>query len=228
MKHSGKATQAAQKMIVKSLLLLLALAVAGVVARWLGSFIGAIVGTLLVLWAIFVAFVLYFFRDPDPVVPTDPKAIVSPAHGKVDLIDETTEPVFLGGPCRRVSIFLSVIDVHVQNAPVAGRVAFLRHTRGQFLNAMRTDSAAHNENVLLGFESSEAPGEKVGVRLIAGLIARRIVPWVNEGDPVARGERTSLIQFGSRVDCYLPLSATVCVQLGEHVKGGETVLARRS
>ena len=228
MKHSGKATQAAVRMILKSLVLLLTLLLVGVLARWLSQFIGAVAGALVVVWVLFALFVLNFFRDPDPLVPADPRAIVAPAHGKVDVIDETTEPVFIGEPCRRVSIFLSVIDVHVQNAPAAGRVACLRHTRGQFLNAMRTDSAAHNENVLIGLESSETPGEKIGVRLIAGLIARRIVPWINEGDQVARGERTSLIQFGSRVDCYLPLSATVCVKLGEHVKGGETVIARRS
>jgi phosphatidylserine decarboxylase len=96
---------------------------------------------------------------------------------------------------------------------------------GEFLNALKTESAAHNENVLLGFEGSEPPGHKVGVRLIAGVIARRIVPYVQVGDQVARGDRISLIQFGSRADVYLPKDARIRVKLGDTVVGGETVLA---
>ncbi len=122
-------------------------------------------------------------------------------------------------------MFLSVIDVHVQNAPVGGRVMFLKYTEGQFMNAMRTECATHNENVLLGFETTQPPGQKIGVRLIAGVIARRIVPFVQTGEDVARGERISLIQFGSRADVYLPLNAKLQVTLGDNVVGGETVLA---
>jgi phosphatidylserine decarboxylase len=180
---------------------------------------------LAALWAGFAGFALCFFRDPEARVPAGPNLVVAPGHGKVDVIDTTTEPQFMGGECRRVSIFLSVFDVHVQNAPVSGKVAFFKHTAGQFLNAMRTDSALHNENVLLGFESREPAGRKVGVRLIAGLIARRIVPWVQAGEEVVRGERISLIQFGSRADVYLPVEASIKVRLGDHVVGGETVLA---
>jgi phosphatidylserine decarboxylase len=124
-----------------------------------------------------------------------------------------------------LSIFLSVIEVHVQNAPVAGTIALVRHSPGQFLNAMKAESAAHNENVLIGIESSERSGEKIGVRLIAGLLARRIVPWVVVSDVVDRGERISLIQFGSRTDVYLPAKAKIRIKLGDHVVGGETVLA---
>jgi phosphatidylserine decarboxylase len=158
-------------------------------------------------------------------VPVGANLVVSPAHGKVDVIDRTTEPQFMGGECQRVSIFLSVFNVHVQNAPVGGKVGFLKYTMGQFLNAMRTESAIHNENVLLGFEVSEPKGQRIGVRLIAGVIARRIVPFVQVGDEIARGERISLIQFGSRADVYLPAGAKIKVQLGEHVVGGQTVLA---
>ena len=131
----------------------------------------------------------------------------------------------MGGECQRVSIFLSVIDVHTQNAPVAGKVAWLKYTTGQFLNALKAESALYNENVLLGFEASEPRGQKVGVRLIAGVIARRIVPFVQQGEEVARGERISLIQFGSRADVYLPRAAKIQVKLGDRVVGGETVLA---
>ena len=153
--------------------------------------------------------------------------IVAPAHGKVDIIDETTEPEFIGGACKRISIFLSVIEVHVQKAPVSGKIALVKHTAGEFLSALKSESAARNENVLVGFESSEKPGEKIAVRLIAGVLARRIIPWIAQGDEVARGERISLIQFGSRVDLYLPPLAQVQVKLGDKVRGGETVIATR-
>jgi phosphatidylserine decarboxylase len=142
-------------------------------------------------------------------------------------VDETTEPEFLDGPCRRISIFLSVFDVHVQNAPVAGKVAFVKHRPGQFLSAFKTESAKCNENVLVGIESLEQPGERMAVRQIAGLIARRIVSWVGVGETVARGQRLGLIQFGSRCDLYLPLTAQIQVKPGDRVVGGETVVATR-
>ena len=103
----------------------------------------------------------------------------------------------------------------------------LKLTEGQFLSALKKESATHNENVLIGFESTERPGEKVAVRLIAGVLARRIVSWIKAGNDVARGERISLIQFGSRVDLYLPLEVSVQVKLGDRVRGGETVVATR-
>ncbi|MCX6896047.1 MAG: phosphatidylserine decarboxylase [Verrucomicrobia bacterium] len=177
------------------------------------------------VWIVFTGFTFYFFRDPEAKVPTEPNLVVSPGHGKVDAIDETDEPVFMGGRCKRISMFLSVFNVHVQNTPVAGQVKYVKHTSGKFLNAMAAESAAENENVLIGFDSAERPGQKIGARLIAGLIARRIIPWVQEGETVARGERMSLIQFGSRVDVYLPLSAKIQVKLGDKTVGGETVIA---
>jgi phosphatidylserine decarboxylase len=131
----------------------------------------------------------------------------------------------MGGECQRISIFLSVFDVHVQNAPVTGRVAYFKHSPGQYLNAMRADCAQFNENVLIGIESVDPRNEKIGVRLIAGLIARRIVPWISENDPIQRGERISLIQFGSRVNVYLPKHAKIKVKLGDRVVGGNSVLA---
>jgi phosphatidylserine decarboxylase len=227
MKHAGKAAATGRRMIVWTLVLLAVVLGAGVAAVFIGSVIAFLAGSLIGVWVLFALFTLYFFRDPTPRVPMEPGLYVAPAHGKVDLIDETEEPRFLGGRCRRVSIFLSVFDVHVQQAPIAGRVVFLRHTPGQFLNAIRADCAAHNENVLLGLESAEQPGEKVAVRLIAGLIARRIVPWVALGDEVARGERISLIQFGSRVELLLPLSVQLRVKAGDRVVGGQTVVASR-
>jgi phosphatidylserine decarboxylase len=177
------------------------------------------------LYLFFGLFCAHFFRDPDARVPEGKGLVVAPAHGTVDVIDELEEPEVMKGRCRRVSIFLSVFDVHVQQAPVAGKVTYLRHHPGQFLNALRLDSAALNENVLLGFDATTPKLGPVGVRLIAGLIARRIIPWVKTGETVPQGGRISLIQFGSRVDIYLPLSATVTVSLGDKVVGGETVVA---
>jgi phosphatidylserine decarboxylase len=228
MKHKGKATQAALKLIFWTLVALLCVVVISIASILIGTFLKGIAGFLFGLWMVFALFCLWFFRDPDPNVPPDANAIVAPAHGKVDVIDETAEPEFLGGPCRRISIFLSVIEVHVQKAPVAGKIAYLRQTPGQFMSALKQESAAHNENVLIGFESNEKPGEKISVRLIAGVLARRIVPWIDVGDEVARGERVSLIQFGSRVDIYLPPTTQIRVRLGDQVRGGETIIGERS
>ena len=226
MKHSGKAAFAAFKLIGLGLAAVATVLAAAFLGKYVGTFIlDYLTWVLIALWVLFAGFTFYFFRDPDPLVPTGNNLVVAPGHGKVDVIDTTTEPDFMGGECRRVSIFISVLDVHVQNAPVAGRVAFFRHTPGQYLNAMKTDSAKFNENVLIGLESGEPAGEKVGLRLIAGLIARRIVPWVSQNDTVQRGERVSLIQFGSRVDLYLPMRVKIRVNLGDKVKGGETVIA---
>jgi len=229
MTHSGKARKAAFKLILISLIVL-------VVVWALGAFTAAAVAiitavavaitpVLIVAWVLFALFTLYFFRDPKPRVPAGPNLVVAPAHGKVDVIGTATEQDFMGGECQRISIFLSVIDVHVQNAPVSGKVAWFKYTTGQFLNALKAESAIYNENVLLGFEASEPRGQKVGVRLIAGVIARRIVPFVQQGDEVIRGDRISLIQFGSRADVYLPRNATIKVKVDDHVVGGQTVLA---
>jgi phosphatidylserine decarboxylase len=227
MKHAGKAGQAGLKMIGWSLFLVLLILGAGFVAKYLSGLIAWLSSGLIFIWALFALFTFYFFRDPTARVPKDAKAIVSPGHGTVDVIDETDELEFMGGKCKRISIFLSVFDVHVQQAPITGKVAFLRHRPGQFLNAIRADCALHNENVLIGLESDERAGEKVGVCLIAGLIARRIIPWLVPGETVEKGGRISLIQFGSRVNLYLPLDVTISVRLGQKVVGGETIVAMR-
>lgn len=227
MKYSGRARKAAFKLIILSLIAGAVLWTVVAVAAAVGTIISVVVmPILIVLWMLFSIFTLYFFRDPTANVPAEPNAVLSPAHGKVDVIDRTTEPLFMGGECQRISIFLSVLDVHVQNAPVSGKVVFYKYTTGEFMNAMRAECADCNENALLGFASSDPPGKKIGLRLIAGVIARRIVPFVKEGDEVVKGQRISLVQFGSRGDLYLPLEARLTVKLGDHVVGGETVIAR--
>jgi phosphatidylserine decarboxylase len=225
MKNSGKAAKAAQRMLLWTFIALAALAAMGILAVFVGPVMVTVALGMFFVWVPFAVFTLYFFRDPDPRVPAGAGLVVSPGHGKVDVIDTVHEPYFMQGECRRVSIFLSVFDVHVQNAPVTGQIDYFKYTEGKFLNALKTESAQHNENILLGITASDSHGEKVGVRLITGLIARRLVPWVTEGDQIQRGERISLIQFGSRVDVYLPMSARITVKLGDRAVGGETVLA---
>src|SRR5258706_2372213 len=225
MKHSGRATKAAFKLILISLITVGVILAIGVFAVIAGTLVLAFAWVLIALWILFALFTLYFFRDPNARVPTGANLVLSPGHGKVDVIDTTTEPLFMGGECQRISIFLSVIDIHVQNAPVSGKVSFFKYSVGQFLSALKTECATCNENVLLGFEASEPPGAKLGVRLLAGVLARRIVPFVQLGDEVARGDRISLIQFGSRAEVYLPRNAKIKVKLNDQLVGGETVLA---
>ncbi len=225
MKHAGRARKAAFKMILITFIGGLIIWAIVAIAALIGTILTVLIPTLVILWLAFALFTLYFFRDPTARPPVGANLVVSPAHGKIDVIDTTVEPLFMGGECQRISMFLSVFDVHVQNAPVGGKVSFFKYTMGQFLNALKTESAVHNENVLLGFDSSQPAGQKIGVRLIAGVIARRIVPFVQQGDEVARGDRIALIQFGSRADVYLPKSAKIKVKLGEHVVGGQSVLA---
>ena len=224
MKHAGKARSAALKLIF---LALLGVAVLGFIARGVNFLPAVIIGALAALWIIFVLFTLYFFRDPTAKPPAGPGLVVSPGHGTVDFVDRLDNSEYMGGPCHRISIFLSVINVHVQNAPVSGQISCVIHTAGKFISALEADSARYNENVLIGFDSSETAGEKIGLRLIAGLIARRIVPFVKAGDVMARGERISLIQFGSRCDLYIPLQYQIKTKLGDKVVGGETIMAAR-
>jgi phosphatidylserine decarboxylase len=225
-KHSGKALLAALRLIGLAAVVVVALLAGAGLAGHLGVFVPAcLMWAFVGLGGVFAAFTFYFFRDPDPMVPAGPNLVIAPGHGKVDVVDTTTEPEVMGGECRRISIFLSVIDIHVQNAPVTGRVASFKHTAGQYLSALKSDCAKFNENVLIGLDAAEPRGEKIGLRLIAGLIARRIVPWVKAGDTLQRGDRISLIQFGSRVEVYLSNRAKIKVQPGDRVIGGQTVIA---
>jgi len=235
MKHKGMARRAALRLIFLTLAAICAAGVlglmlswAGVVAKFLGGLIIVLAFGLAILWTLFALFTLYFFRDPNAKTPEGDGLVVCPGHGKIDAIGTLAESQFPGGPCHRISMFLSVINIHVQNAPVSGRIVSVTHTEGKFINAMEADSAIHNENVLIGFDSAETPGEKIGVRLIAGVLARRIIPFVKAGDEVKRGDRVSLIQFGSRCDLYLPLDYKIKVKIGDKVVGGETVMASKT
>jgi phosphatidylserine decarboxylase len=165
------------------------------------------------------AFFLWFFRDPERQIPTLPGAVVSPGDGKVTDVSVVTT----GGTSRnRISIFLSVFDVHVNRSPIAGVIRHVRYQRGKFLNAMEANSAEENEQNIV---TVEGEGRTVIFKQIAGLIARRIVFDRKVGDTVARGERIGLIKFGSRVDVLFDRDAAIQVKPGDHVQGGATVLA---
>jgi phosphatidylserine decarboxylase len=171
-------------------------------------------------------FCAYFFRDPDRVVPQRQGAVVSPADGKIAAIAEAVPPreLALGDQkLVRVSVFLSVLDVHIARTPVAGRISRSVYVPGKFLNAELDKASDENERQALVVETGE--GRKFGLMLIAGLIARRIVTFVGEEASVAAGERIGLIRFGSRVDVYLPAGGEVLVSVGQTAIGGETVLA---
>jgi phosphatidylserine decarboxylase len=168
-------------------------------------------------------FCLYFFRDPDRTIPDGPVA-VSPADGKVvGIIGDGA-----GAECTRISIFLNIFDVHVNRAPIAGRIAHVEYTKGQFLVASREVASSQNERNTVTILGSVA-GESTSVRFaqIAGLIARRIVFYKKPGDTVAKGERVGLIKFGSRVDIFLGPEWEIKVRPGERVSGGSSILAKR-
>jgi phosphatidylserine decarboxylase len=181
-----------------------------------------------VIAAIATAFCAYFFRNPERVVPSGERLVVSAADGKIASLTESVVPPrelqFGVGPCTRISVFLSVFDVHIVRAPVAGKIVRSAYVPGAFFNAALDKSSEENERRALVIETED--GTKVGVTLIAGLIARRIVTFVAEGTSVARGERIGLIRFGSRVDVYLPAGTEFVVARGQTAIGGETVLAR--
>jgi phosphatidylserine decarboxylase len=172
---------------------------------------------------VLAVFFLWFFRDPKRAVPAGNGLIVSPGDGKV------TETVAINtpeGPRQRISIFLSVFDVHVNRAPIGGVLSRVSYQKGKYLNAMNPASAERNEqNVVTVRGQGQDAGVEVTFKQIAGLLARRIVFHLREGEAVARGERVGLIKFGSRVDVVLPADAVLRIRVGDRVKGGATVLA---
>ena len=165
-------------------------------------------------------FVFYFFRDPEREIPSDPDAVVSPADGHVvAILDEMLDST-MG---HRISIFLSIWDVHIQRAPVAGRIADVVYRPGRFYAAFRSAASRENEQNIIYIHT---PQGQLVFKQIAGAIARRVLCWKSKGESVARGERMGMIRFGSRVDVWLPLAAEVVVKQGQMVKGGESILAK--
>ena len=174
---------------------------------------------------VLLLFTLWFFRDPVRAVPTDPQVIVAPADGRIVEVKTVSEPHFIKGEAQMVAIFLSVFDVHVQRAPIAGEIKLVKYVPGKFLDARSPKVSEENENRIIGIGAPD--GFRVTVRQIAGLIARRIVGWADTGARLERGERFGMIRFGSRVEVFLPPGTVVLVKVGDYAKGGETILARK-
>jgi phosphatidylserine decarboxylase len=173
-------------------------------------------------------FCLWFFRDPERKPPNDTSLAVSPADGTVTHVDEVEEEQFFKRRMKRISIFLSVFDAHVNRSPIAGEVLFTEGRGGLYLDARHPEASALNESLFWVFGSKDDLESAVAVKQITGAIARRIVPWAQLGESMERGERFGMIRFGSRTDLYLPLDAEVLVLVGNKVKGGETAVARLS
>jgi phosphatidylserine decarboxylase len=204
---------------------------------WKFVAIGAVVTLVLFLlwhpagWLALVAtlWIAYFFRDPWRVTPTRAGLVVSPADGIVVALGERVPPRELAmgaAPAIRIGIFLNLFDVHVARAPLGGRVAGRNYVAGRFVNASLDKASEHNERLALRIAPGD--GAEIGCVLIAGLVARRIVCPLGEGQLVAAGERIGIIRFGSRVDLYLPPEYVPLVALGQRMIAGETVLADRA
>jgi phosphatidylserine decarboxylase len=186
-------------------------------AFWLAALVPAL------LWLEIV----YFFRDPERVIPADPQALVSPADGTVTDVGEVDEPDFPGGRALRISIFLSIFNVHVNRLPRAGRVTGLRYFPGAFLDARDPQSAVRNEQLWIDLEEVDRP-RPLRVKQISGAIARRIVCWLRPGEVVRAGDRLGMIKLGSRTEVLVPAgdAREVLVRPGDKVRGGTTVLLR--
>jgi len=199
---------------------------AAVVAMLLGLVVGA---WLVWLGAAFLLFCLYFFRDPDRVPPARPGAVLAPADGRIVSVMPAVPPAELGlgpAPRWRVAIFLSVLDVHVNRMPASGTVTRIAYRHGKFVNASMDKASDHNERNALALRLAD--GREMAIVQIAGLIARRIVCQVREGDSVTAGSRFGIIRFGSRTDLYLPEGVRPLVVEGQLMTGGETVIAELS
>jgi phosphatidylserine decarboxylase len=191
-------------------------------AIWLHWACGIVALAAVVTWLE----VVWFFRDPERTLPADPQDLTSPADGTVTHVEEVDEPDFPRGRALRISIFLSIFNVHVNRLPRAGRVVGVRYFPGAFLDARHAECARRNEQLWIDLQ--EPSGQPVRVKQISGAIARRIVCWLKIGEDVKRGERLGMIKFGSRTDVLIPAGdqAEILVKVGERVLGGSTVLLR--
>lgn len=192
-------------------------ALVGVLAAWLHwPPVALFLGLLLV-------YILFFFRNPERQTPADPLAVTAPADGKVVAAGIVSHPEFEGGQALRIAVFMSLFNVHMNWAPCAGKVEKTLYCPGSFLNAMEDKCSEENERKVLTLRTPH--GVLLVVKLVAGLVARRIVCPVEQGDCLSAGDKIGLIRFGSRVETLLPATSILQVKVGMHVRGGETVLA---
>lgn len=199
-------------------------------ARWILAVLGVLWLVLMplflpasVLLALMILFTLYFFRDPERQPPEDPALAVSPADGVVVAVEDCDGDGLLGAPVRRVVIFLSIFDVHVNRSPIAGQIVHSEPKTGESLDARNPQASVRNARrtwVVRGSHTS------VVVRQITGAVARRIVAWRQVGDHLARGQRFGMIRFGSRTEVDFPVGSDILVKVGDRVKGGQTPVAK--
>lgn len=179
-----------------------------------------ITGSILSLVALFC---IYFFRNPERRVADEDGAVVSPADGKVMDVTLVEEPLFIKGEAIRVRIFLSLFNVHINRVPMDGEITWVHQVSGQFLPAFREEAGLKNQRNYVGMDTDEG---RVLLVQITGLVARRLICWVSEGQTVVRGERFGLIRFGSCTEMYLPVHSDVVVKSGDRVRGGESIIAK--
>lgn len=187
-----------------------------------------VLGTVFsVEWAILPfllgCFFTFFFRNPKRQIPAGPDVLVSPADGKVMEIAEAYEDLFLNKDCTKITIFLSVFDVHVNRAPMAGKITFRQYTLGSFLPAYKDSVGYKNERHSIGIDNGRT---EILVTQIAGILARRIVSWTDLGRNLDKGQLYGMIKFGSCTEIFVPKGTEICVKKGDHVAGGETVIGR--
>ncbi|MCC7429372.1 phosphatidylserine decarboxylase family protein [bacterium] len=189
---------------------------------FLNPFIGSelLAGFSILCWIIF-AWVLWFFRDPERKNPNIPNSVISPADGIVLEIKETEEPYLFKGKAKVVCVFMNVFNCHVNRVPISGEVKFFKYLEGEFLAAWDDKASEKNEQTIIGIRNEKTT---IVFKQIAGLIARRIICRLKEGDKVSQSERFGLIKFGSRVDVYFPVDAEIKVACKQKVVAGETVL----
>jgi len=199
-------------------------------AWWANQSIGAVKVVAILLaatCAVICGLIAWFFRNPRRISPPGPGLVVSPADGKIVDIEEIAFDDYIGGRAKKIGIFLSIFNVHINRAPVAGRVVGLRYRPGKYLNALRPESARENEQLAIMLEENQAPFRGMIVRQITGAIARRIVCWSKPGDELERGAQIGMIKLGSRTELVLPVEECleIRVRLGDNVKAGTSVLA---
>jgi phosphatidylserine decarboxylase len=178
--------------------------------------------TITALFALLTIFITYFFRDPERSVDTNPLSLVAPADGRIVAIEPMNDHPFLQGPGIRISIFLSVFDVHINRIPAGGTVEYVKYNPGKFFAAFEDKASDLNEQTEIGIVTPS--GYHLVVKQIAGIIARRIVCRLQQGDSVTTGERFGMIRFGSRTDLIVPADCEIQVSKGNHVKGAESVI----
>jgi phosphatidylserine decarboxylase len=189
----------------------------GLLALALGSRVAFVGGMVLVCLGLLV---FYFFRNPEREIPSEPGRIVSPGDGRVVVVKD--EPL-AGRPGKRISVFLAIWNVHVNRAPASGTIERFEYKPGKFMAAWAESASLDNEQNVFTLSSEHG---QIVFKQIAGWVARRVVSWKKEGDVVTRGERIGLVRFGSRIDLWMPDNAEILVKVGDHVKGGSSVLAR--